>query len=186
MSLDLYYFESSPPSRAVLMVSKELGLDVNIKHVNLFQGEHLSPDFVKVGLLKGLFFVSKLEHFFPAVESSTYCTGSCTRKHSRPSRITSYYDISRRQIQSWTSTVSFGSSGKSSHWPDPFLWMCDNCPCTICLLPILHGNWSNPCRRSRNLWGEIGDFRQTTRRKRVPRRITANSRRHLNEVYSLY
>ena len=48
MGIDLYFFKLSPPSRAVLMLIKQLDLKVNIKNVDLRNGEHLTPDYAKV------------------------------------------------------------------------------------------------------------------------------------------
>jgi len=49
--LQLYYNLGSPPSRAVLQTIRVLGLDVEVKHVDLFKQEHLLPDFVKLNPL---------------------------------------------------------------------------------------------------------------------------------------
>lgn len=50
MSLDLYYMLGSPPCHAVMMVAKAVGVDLNLKPVDLFGGEHKSPEFLKVSL----------------------------------------------------------------------------------------------------------------------------------------
>ena len=38
----------SPPARAVLLAVRNLGLDVELVNVNLFSGEHLTPEFIKL------------------------------------------------------------------------------------------------------------------------------------------
>ncbi len=38
----------SPPCRAVLMAAKQLNIDLNLKTLNLRNGEHLTPEFLKV------------------------------------------------------------------------------------------------------------------------------------------
>lgn len=44
----LYYLPPSPPCRAVLMLGKMLGIDFELKTVNIQEGEHLKADFVEV------------------------------------------------------------------------------------------------------------------------------------------
>nr|WEU54063.1 glutathione s-transferase delta-2 [Protohermes costalis] len=46
--IDIYYFPPSPPCRSVLMVGKALGIKFNLKNLNVLEGEHMSPDFVKI------------------------------------------------------------------------------------------------------------------------------------------
>lgn len=48
MAITIYHFPPSAPSRCAVLVAKALGLDVDIKVVNLFDKEQLKPDFVKV------------------------------------------------------------------------------------------------------------------------------------------
>ena len=50
MTIDLYYAKLSPPCRAVLMGIRQLKLEANIKPVDLRNGEHLKPEFLKVSL----------------------------------------------------------------------------------------------------------------------------------------
>ena len=51
MSITLYYLKFSPPCRAVLATAQILGLQTNIKKMNLLKGEHKTVDFVKVFFL---------------------------------------------------------------------------------------------------------------------------------------
>lgn len=46
--ISLYYAIVSQPSRSVLLVGKALGLEFDLKNVNLFNREHLTPEFTKV------------------------------------------------------------------------------------------------------------------------------------------
>lgn len=46
--IDLYSFSISPPCRAVFSTAQVLGVEVNEKNLNLFEGEHLKEDFLKV------------------------------------------------------------------------------------------------------------------------------------------
>lgn len=48
MVLKLYVNILSPPSRAVLMLVKELKLDVELIDVNLEEDEHLTDNYLKV------------------------------------------------------------------------------------------------------------------------------------------
>lgn len=48
MPVDFYYTPGSPPCRAVLLTAKALGLELNLKPLDLHHGEHLKPEFVKV------------------------------------------------------------------------------------------------------------------------------------------
>lgn len=48
MTIDLYYMPLSPPCRSIQMLAKTLGIELNLKVVDLFAGEHLKPDFLKV------------------------------------------------------------------------------------------------------------------------------------------
>ena len=50
MSLDLYEIKGSPPCLAVQLLSKEIGVDLNVKPIDFSKGEHLTPEFVKVSL----------------------------------------------------------------------------------------------------------------------------------------
>ena len=48
MGVILYYLPLSAPCRTVMFVAKELGVDLELKRVELFQGEHLQPWFLEV------------------------------------------------------------------------------------------------------------------------------------------
>jgi glutathione S-transferase len=48
MTIDLYLMRLSPPCRAVQMVAKQLNIDLNLKQLNLRNGEHLTPEFLKI------------------------------------------------------------------------------------------------------------------------------------------
>lgn len=48
MGIDYYYTPGSAPCRTVLMVAKAVGVDLNLKHLDLMKGEHLTPEYVKV------------------------------------------------------------------------------------------------------------------------------------------
>lgn len=45
----LYYHILSPPARAVLLTAAAMGIDLELKEVNLIDKENLSPEFIKVG-----------------------------------------------------------------------------------------------------------------------------------------
>lgn len=46
--LQLYYTLGSPPSRAALMMIRILGLEVDVKKVDLLKGEQKTPEFLKL------------------------------------------------------------------------------------------------------------------------------------------
>lgn len=48
MSLKLYHFAPSPPSRSALLTARALDLDVEVKIVNLFAKEQLNEEFVSI------------------------------------------------------------------------------------------------------------------------------------------
>lgn len=48
MSLTLYHFPASAPSRSAILTARALNLNVNVKEVNLFAKEQLKPEFLKV------------------------------------------------------------------------------------------------------------------------------------------
>ncbi|XP_055374303.1 glutathione S-transferase 1-like [Condylostylus longicornis] len=43
----LYYSQRSPPCRSVLLVAAELGLELDLKAMNLIQREHFTPEFLQ-------------------------------------------------------------------------------------------------------------------------------------------
>jgi glutathione S-transferase len=48
MSLDFYYVIASPPCRAVMLLAKTLGMELNLKKTDVLKKEHLKPEFLKV------------------------------------------------------------------------------------------------------------------------------------------
>ncbi|XP_035793504.1 glutathione S-transferase 1-1-like [Anopheles albimanus] len=46
--LVLYHFPGSPPSRSALLVLRNLDLDVEVKIVNLFAGEHMAEEYLAI------------------------------------------------------------------------------------------------------------------------------------------
>lgn len=68
----LFYRPLSPPSRAVLLTAKAIGINLQLKDLNVLKGEHLTTEFRKVhfilGLLCGQYF---MVHNF-SDESTTY------------------------------------------------------------------------------------------------------------------
>lgn len=44
----LYYLPPSPPCRAVLMLARLLGLEFELKVVNILEGDHMKPEFLQV------------------------------------------------------------------------------------------------------------------------------------------
>lgn len=46
--MDFYYSPISPPCNTIRLVAKALGVQLNLKEVDLFKQEHLNPEFVKL------------------------------------------------------------------------------------------------------------------------------------------
>ncbi len=46
--ITLYYTITSPPSRGVILAGKALGIEFNLKNVDMSKGEHLTSEFLKV------------------------------------------------------------------------------------------------------------------------------------------
>ncbi|XP_037037901.1 glutathione S-transferase 1-like [Bradysia coprophila] len=46
--ITLYYTITSPPSRGVILASKALGVDLQLKNVDMSKGEHLTPEFLQL------------------------------------------------------------------------------------------------------------------------------------------
>ncbi|XP_029156859.1 glutathione S-transferase 1-1-like [Nylanderia fulva] len=48
MPIDLYQLTGSPPCRAVVLTAAAVGVDLNLKHIHLTSGHHLTPDYLKM------------------------------------------------------------------------------------------------------------------------------------------
>jgi len=48
MPIDFYYVPGSAPCRAVLLAAKAVGIDMNLKQVDLMKGEQMTPEFIKM------------------------------------------------------------------------------------------------------------------------------------------
>lgn len=48
MAIDLHYILPSPPCRAIMILAKRLGIELNLINVKLFEGEHQSEEFIKI------------------------------------------------------------------------------------------------------------------------------------------
>lgn len=48
MSRDLYYVPASAPCRSVLLTANAVGVQLNLKYLDLSKGEHLTPEFIKL------------------------------------------------------------------------------------------------------------------------------------------
>lgn len=47
-NIALYYTTMSPQSQAIMLVAKVLGIELQLKFVDMEKGEHLTPEFLKV------------------------------------------------------------------------------------------------------------------------------------------
>lgn len=48
LKMDLYYAPASAPCRSVQMTAKAVGVELNLKKLNLFEKEHLTPEYLKI------------------------------------------------------------------------------------------------------------------------------------------
>ncbi|XP_055679031.1 glutathione S-transferase 1-like [Lutzomyia longipalpis] len=48
MTIDFYYTDISAPCRSILLLGKALGIEFNLKEMDLMAGDHLKPEFVKI------------------------------------------------------------------------------------------------------------------------------------------
>ncbi|XP_076165361.1 glutathione S-transferase 1-1-like [Ptiloglossa arizonensis] len=48
MSVDLYYAPMSSPCRAVLLAAEAIGFPLNLKEINLLEGENLTPEYEQI------------------------------------------------------------------------------------------------------------------------------------------
>lgn len=51
MAPKLFVVDGSPAQRSVLMCAKALGLELEFQTVDLWKGEHLEPEFLKVNMI---------------------------------------------------------------------------------------------------------------------------------------
>lgn len=58
MPIDLYQVIGSGPCRAVRLAAAAIGVDINLKNVDLLNGEHMKPEFLKV-TFNGVFYEMK-------------------------------------------------------------------------------------------------------------------------------
>lgn len=48
--IDFYHMPIGSPCRAVLLTASTVGVELNLKFLDLFKGQHLTPEFLKVKL----------------------------------------------------------------------------------------------------------------------------------------
>ena len=48
MPIDFYYMGVSAPCRAVHLTAKAVGVDLNVKEIDLFAKDHMKPEFVAI------------------------------------------------------------------------------------------------------------------------------------------
>lgn len=70
MTPKLYMRYASPPVRSVLLCAEALGLKLELKEVDLFGGEHLKPEYLKVS--NYFVFISNTELHSLPMQYSTY------------------------------------------------------------------------------------------------------------------
>lgn len=63
MTIDFYYVPGSAPCRTVLLAAKAVGVELNLKLINLMAGEHLKPEFLKLNP----------QHTIPTLNDNGFC-----------------------------------------------------------------------------------------------------------------
>ena len=48
--MELYYSPNGPPSRAVRLTAEYIGISFKLNFIDVFKGEHLTPEFEKVNV----------------------------------------------------------------------------------------------------------------------------------------
>lgn len=48
MPIDLYYHALSPPCRSVMLTAKAVGVDLNLKKIDVLSGENKTPEFLAI------------------------------------------------------------------------------------------------------------------------------------------
>lgn len=52
MTIDLYYLPASAPCSSVRLLAGSIGVELNLKFTNLMEGEHLTPEYLKVNAIE--------------------------------------------------------------------------------------------------------------------------------------
>lgn len=75
-SVEFIYMAASPPCRAVWMCIKELGIDVDMRHIDMYKkAEHTQPWFVKVSCRKKNIFGRSRRFYLQLMGApATYCS----------------------------------------------------------------------------------------------------------------
>ncbi|KAF5279673.1 hypothetical protein FQR65_LT15308, partial [Abscondita terminalis] len=63
MPLDLYYLPGSAPCRGALLAAKAVGVELNLKVLDLMKGEQLTPEFLKINP----------QHTIPTLVDNDFC-----------------------------------------------------------------------------------------------------------------
>ncbi|XP_054711351.1 uncharacterized protein LOC129220941 [Uloborus diversus] len=63
MTIDFYQLPASPPCRTIFFTAQHLGIKLNEKYVDLFAGEHLKPEFLKMNP----------QHTVPVINDDGFC-----------------------------------------------------------------------------------------------------------------
>lgn len=88
MPIDFYYTPGSPPCRSVLLTAKALGLELNLKTLDLHHGEHMKPEFLKVSfrtvvllhcIASLTLYINNYNRCYFTDKSSTLCTNISRR-----------------------------------------------------------------------------------------------------------
>ncbi|CAO1421673.1 unnamed protein product [Diamesa hyperborea] len=68
MTPKLYYLPPSPPCRSVLLLGRILGIEFNLKELNIMEGDHLKQDFLQLNPTHTIPTLERmLEYYFPTI-----------------------------------------------------------------------------------------------------------------------
>lgn len=59
----LYYLNGSPPVRSVFLVARALNIELDRRYLDLFKGEHMTPEFLKVYIYRNRIFPCVTEFY---------------------------------------------------------------------------------------------------------------------------
>lgn len=59
--IKLYHVPPSPPCRAVRLTASVIGLDLDLIFTNIMEGEHMTPEFLKVGYFTSVYLSKALK-----------------------------------------------------------------------------------------------------------------------------
>lgn len=120
----LYYMAGSPPANAVLLLIKQLELDVEIKHVDFLKGEHKTPEYLKLNpahevpvLVDGDFVLTEsraiLSYLVNSKKAGSDLYPTDPKKRARVDQRLNYDQMLFVKVATFTVSVQIGWHGRS-------------------------------------------------------------------------